>query len=410
MYKIFCQNLRLILSSFRSEMQGLSFFCQISRLILSLFEAVKAQVIFFYQNLCLILSIFSAVIAKAGALKTARKGAAIVEYGLILGATAAFIIPASAKLTGTFGDVFCGAEATVSSDAHRCDDPTVARPILSSPIRDVDATHPSQPDEPIDPVEPEKPFDKVMRLTVKGDKIKLVFDDADIVIDWGDGSQPEISKNSKNFKHDYDADGVYNITVKGTASYFSDKSGDIISVESFGDLGLVTLEDTFDKSDDLKYVGPLPSSVTSLKEAFEDFEHTVSGLESWDTSAVTNMSETFADSEYNGDISSWNTSSVITMDGMFKDAEKFDQPIGGWDTSRVVNMHSMFEDAEKFDQDLSRWDTSSVTSMKDMFKDAQSMSADLSSWCVENFDKSPKNFSEDSRIYAEPVWGTCPNS
>ena len=68
---------------------------------------------------------------------------------------------------------------------------------------------------------------------------------------------------------------------------------------------------------------------------FRDYLRTdFSGIDIWNTSKVTNMSELFAGLfEFNEDISGWNTSSVTDMSSMFDKARDFNQPIGKWDTS-----------------------------------------------------------------------------
>ena len=90
-----------------------------------------------------------------------------------------------------------------------------------------------------------------------------------------------------------------------------------------------------------------------------------SSLNSWDTSAVTNMSYMFATYDqtnphnFNQDISGWDVGSVGNFNHMFYDGV-FNQDIGSWDTSSAYDMRSMFEDNTVFDQDISSWDVSGV--------------------------------------------------
>jgi surface protein len=60
------------------------------------------------------------------------------------------------------------------------------------------------------------------------------------------------------------------------------------------------------------------------------------------TSNVTDMSNMFYESQFNGDISNWDTSNVTNMNLMFA-YSKFNGDISNWDTSNVTNMYRMFD-------------------------------------------------------------------
>ena len=60
-----------------------------------------------------------------------------------------------------------------------------------------------------------------------------------------------------------------------------------------------------------------------------------------DTSAITDMNNMFAESNFIGDISNWNVSNVKDMMHMFYNS-KFDGDISNWDVSNVETMYGMF--------------------------------------------------------------------
>jgi surface protein len=104
-------------------------------------------------------------------------------------------------------------------------------------------------------------------------------------------------------------------------------------------------------------------------------------IASWDTSAVTDMSEAFRNrSNFNENISGWNVDSVTNMNSMFRSATSFNQDLNDWNTSSVTKMFCTFQNATAFDQDIRDWDTSNVTTMNNMFKQATAFNQNISGW------------------------------
>ena len=60
-----------------------------------------------------------------------------------------------------------------------------------------------------------------------------------------------------------------------------------------------------------------------------------------DTSNIIDMSDLFAYSEFNGDISKWDVSHVKNMKGMFM-RSNFNSNISNWDVSNVTNSVNIF--------------------------------------------------------------------
>lgn len=210
-------------------------------------------------------------------------------------------------------------------------------------------------------------------------------------VDWGDGNQDTITTwNQAETTHTYASAGTYNVTITGTIEGWRFNNGGdrqkILDVVQWGDVKLGNSGDYFwgasnmivSAEDELNISG-----MTNFRNFFS-FTNitTVSGMDLWDVSSVTNFYGMFwRATSFNQDISSWDTSSATNMAGMFYFAEEFNQPIGSWNTSQVTDMHLMFVDTLVFNQSLNTWDTSQVTNMSGMFWDSV-FNQPLNNWDV----------------------------
>lgn len=86
-----------------------------------------------------------------------------------------------------------------------------------------------------------------------------------------------------------------------------------------------------------------------------------------DTSAITDMSELFYESErkdFSG-IENWDVSSVTDMSDMFRGCENFNQPLNNWDVSNVTNMSMMFYNCKINDENKPKFTKSKFNDNED---------------------------------------------
>ena len=118
-----------------------------------------------------------------------------------------------------------------------------------------------------------------------------------------------------------------------------------------------------------------------------------------DVSQITNMSELFAHSDFNGNISLWDTSNVQLMNKMFQ-YSKFNGDISNWNVSNVEWMYGMFQ-YSKFNGDISNWNVANLRIMAFMFK-YSNFKGNLNKWIPLNLELNTF-FLDDS--VPLPWWG-----
>ena len=140
-----------------------------------------------------------------------------------------------------------------------------------------------------------------------------------------------------------------------------------------------------------------------------------------DTARITNMSDLFVFSEFNGDISQWDVSSVTDMTRMFYECKNFNCDLSGWDVSKVLYMEGMFENCKNFEgKGLKYWKTKCLIDTKRMFKECITFNEDISGWDMsdvhtiiemfyncENFDKDISGWNLESVQEIQGVFFKC---
>ena len=122
------------------------------------------------------------------------------------------------------------------------------------------------------------------------------------------------------------------------------------------------------------------SAVTDMSSMFENAIVFNQFLNDWNVSAVTNMSRMFYFAkDYNQPIKDWNVSNVLNMSSMFFGAEDFNQALSAWNVFSATDMSYMFSGTSSFNQPLN-WEVQSVTDMEGMFKDADAFNQNIGAW------------------------------
>ena len=257
----------------------------------------------------------------------------------------------------------------------------------------------------------------------------------DFFVDWGDGNRDNITAyNQSEVTHQYSSTGIYEIKIHGgiTGWFFINGShggntiddDKIIEISKWGPLKFVSNDNAlFNGCSNL--VSTATDSLTlGASNAYNMFQGCPKlgdqgNMNSWDTSACTDMSYMFTEcTGFSQPIGDWDTSNVTNMERMihaYHGGMIFDQDIGnwdvsnvtnfqrffgaitnntgpslfnnggstsisGWDTSSVTNMQDMFRGCTEFNQPIGNWNTSKVTNMREMLRGANSFNQDLGGW------------------------------
>ena len=150
------------------------------------------------------------------------------------------------------------------------------------------------------------------------------------------------------------------------------------------------------KTPDYKYFPKTKEELKDLIKKRIKKEGNNVDLNDINVSEITDMSNLFEGTDFNGDISRWDVSNVKDMVGMFSYCLKFNQDISRWDVSNVTDMGYMFNGCKLFNQDISPWDVSNVIDMEGLFYNCESFDQDISSWDVSNVK------------YMDDIFSKCP--
>ncbi|EOA06938.1 Hypothetical protein, predicted transmembrane protein, DUF285 family [Mycoplasma yeatsii 13926] len=216
--------------------------------------------------------------------------------------------------------------------------------------------------------------DSILKAINSLNKWNLSLNDLNIQVQGNTATITGKTEKNKKF--------IGTITVQfGLRATYKDKNKELTRIgffkNSFGEWQIEAIN-----ADTNKVVPNLPTFINSLESAFtRNRNATITGLESWDTSNVTNMKSMFQHAtKFNQALGDkFNTSKVTNMSFMFNRAHSFNSSLGiNFNTSQVTNMEGMFKEAKTFDQVLGdKFNTSKVTNMKEMFYQAHKFNKSL---------------------------------
>ena len=127
------------------------------------------------------------------------------------------------------------------------------------------------------------------------------------------------------------------------------------------------------------------TSVTSLSNTFRGAKLMNSDLSAWKVGKVVTLADTFAyASNFAGTgLDLWDTAAITDLAGTFRNAGEMNVDLSAWKVGKVTTMVQTFQYASTFEgKGLTSWDTSSVTTLALTFASAGAMNADLSLWNV----------------------------
>ncbi len=157
--------------------------------------------------------------------------------------------------------------------------------------------------------------------------------------------------------------------------YLNEATQSAFPPEMFAEMGMEVLD-----APTLNLSSWNTSKAINMRRMFQSsgsFEFT--GLDGWDVSKVTDMSEMFAGEEAKAEIAGidftqWNTSSAQNMAGMFAGATGLEElDLTGWDTSHVTDMRQMFMDSGFERISIGTFTSKSIQNMSSMFEGCQNL-------------------------------------
>ena len=204
---------------------------------------------------------------------------------------------------------------------------------------------------------------------------------------------------------------VTNLVLKGVSSLFQGCKylETIIGLDTVDTSQMTNMANMFNGCWKLKTIDVSnfdTRNVTSMGGMFRNFglgatyaiTTDIIGLENFDTRNVTDMSMMFQGQQTvtSLNIGNWDTSKVTNMNAIFGECYALESlDLSKWDTSKVTNMSSTFQSCRGLTQlNVSTWKTGAVTTMANMFQGCKLMTTfDIGNWDVRKVTRISNMFS-----------------
>ena len=236
--------------------------------------------------------------------------------------------------------------------------------------------------------QPENDFVTVWETAFANDTITIPVGDstATYLIDWGDGTVESVSGGQT---HRYADAGNHTVRISGDFERIylaanADNAAKLQSIEQWGSIEWSSMAGAFQSASSVGYSATDTPDLTGVTDMSNMFNSSFfnGNISKWDVSSVTDMSWMFAISDFDQPLNDWDVSSVTNMSNMFQNAASFNQPLTSWNVSQVTDMSKMFANTFVFNQPLNDWNVASVTDMSNMFAGALVFNQPLTNWDV----------------------------
>jgi surface protein len=329
-----------------------------------------------------------------------NKGAALVEYGMLVGLIAVLAIVSVLTMGGTVRDIFNTVSDTLSNRYELEGDTTVT----TGGPQIADACY-----EPAN-------VGLVAAPELAGCGGMLIADYALL---------------SSAASANVGGDETFSITVGGTAYTFAQDGNDIFTGQatsmdqlfyntSFnGDIGYWETGNVVDMGEMFRNNTAFNQDISGWDVSnVEFFSHMFNAatsfnqnLNSWDVSGARTFNSMFRTFAYNQPLDNWDVSNANDFQSMFAFNPTFNQDISNWDMSSAERIHSMFNSANAFNQPIGNWTFTpgELTGAASFLRDANTFNQDLSGWCVNAIPSEPNYFDTDASSYSapRPNWGAA---